>query len=427
MGKGCPMSRVRIDAIKPGNTLAEDVINADGRFLLGKGTMLDPAHLRVLKIWGITSVEIQGTPGEDLAVSSEAIDPAILQAAARYVRENFCLADLTHPFMKEVFEVCTRRRARRMLAEPTEGGTAGSREPETPPVFSPQAASVGENRKRKLDALLKKDVCLPSLPEIFGELTEVLGDPRSSAFHVANVISKDPNLSARLLKIVNSAFYGFPSKIDTISRAVMIVGSKQLSTLALGTSVIHIFRDIPPDLVDMKSFWQHSVACGIGARMLASYKNLANTERLFVAGLLHDIGRILIYKHFPQDGRETLLKARQARCLLRSAEIELLGFDHAQIGGDLLKKWMLPPTLERAVADHHQPADSQYAVEAAAVYLADILVNALGIGTSGERYVPPLFPEVWQEIGLPLEAISKIVPFIDRQIEEIMHNFFDER
>jgi hypothetical protein len=104
-----------------------------------------------------------------------------------------------------------------------------------------------------------------------------------------------------------------------------------------------------------------------------------------------------------------------------------LGFDHAQIGGDLLKKWMLPPTLERAVADHHQPADSQYAVEAAAVYLADILVNALGIGTSGERYVPPLFPEVWQEIGLPLEAISKIVPFIDRQIEEIMHNFFDER
>jgi putative nucleotidyltransferase with HDIG domain len=421
------MSTVRIDDLKPGNILAEDVINADGRFLLGKGITIDPKHLRVLKIWGITSVEIQGTPGEDLTVSSEAIDPAVLQAAERYVREYFFLADLNHPFMKEVFEVCTRRRAKRMLADPTEGGTAGSREPEISPVFPPRASPGDENRKKKLAALLEKDVRLPSLPEIYAEITEVLGDPHSSAIHVANVISKDPNLSARLLKIVNSAFYGFPSKIDTISRAVMIVGSRQLSTLALGTSVVHIFRDIPPDLVDMKSFWQHSVACGIGARMLASYKNMPNTERLFVAGLLHDIGRILIYKHFPRDGREVLLKARQARCLLRSAEIDLLGFDHAQIGGNLLKKWMLPPTLERAVADHHQPAESQYPVEASAVYVADILVNALGIGTSGERYVPPLFPEVWSEIGIPQEAISKIVPFIDRQIEEITRNFFDER
>ena len=421
------MSRVRIDAIKPGNTLAEDVINADGRFLLGKGITLDPTHLRVLKIWGITSVEIQGNSEDSSTPSPEAIDPAILQAAERCVRGYFCLADLTQPFMKEVLEICIRRRAQKMLAEPAAEVMASPLETESLPVFSPRAAPGGEDRKRKLDVLLDQDVLLPSLPEIYIEITEVLGDPRSSALHVANVISKDPNLSARILKIVNSAFYGFPSKIDTISRAVMIVGSKQLSTLALGTSVIHIFRDIPPDLVDMKSFWQHSVACGIGARMVASYKNMANTERLFVAGLLHDIGRILIYKHFPRDGREILLKARQARCLLRSAEIDLLGFDHAQIGGNLLKKWMLPPTLERAVADHHQPAESQYAVEAAAVYLADILVNALGIGTSGERYVPPLFPEVWQEIGLPPEAINKIVPFIDRQIEEIMHNFFDER
>ena len=197
-------------------------------------------------------------------------------------------------------------------------------------------------------------MALVSLPHIFTEINRVISDPRSSAVHVADVISKDPNLTARLLRIVNSAFYGFPSKIDTISRAVTILGSKELSTLALGTSVLNIFNDIPADLVDMKSFWEHSVACGIAARMIGSYKNIANTERLFVAGLLHDIGRIIIYKYLPSEGREMLLYAQQTDCLLRSAEMEVLGFDHGQIGAMLMQKWKLPVILEQALGYHHQ-------------------------------------------------------------------------
>ena len=129
-------------------------------------------------------------------------------------------------------------------------------------------------------SLVGEDTQLASLPNIFMEITDVLSDPRSSAINIANVISKDPSLSAKLLKIVNSAFYNFPSRIDTISRAVMIIGSKQLSALALGTSIIRIFQDIPSDLVNMKSFWEHSLACGIGARMIASYKNIHNTEQI---------------------------------------------------------------------------------------------------------------------------------------------------
>ncbi len=420
------MSRVKIDALKPGNILAEDIRTVNGRFLLGKGVKIDPTHLRILKIWGITSVEIEGGSQESSAAPPDVIDPAVIHTAEEFTRRYFCHTDLDHPFIREVFDICARRRALKMLSDSGGEGPALALPPEIPPVFSYASDPAVVSRKRSLDGLLGEDLCLPSLPEIFIEITKVLGDPRSSAVHVANVISKDTALSARLLKIVNSAFYGFPSKIDTISRAVMIVGSKQLSTLALGTSVIHIFRDIPPELVDMKSFWEHSIACGIAARMLASYKNMPHTERLFVAGLLHDLGRILIYKHFPREGKETLLEARKTGRLLRSAEIEILGFDHAQIGGTLLKKWMLPPTLDEAVGDHHQPAGSRHAVEASAVYLADLLVNALGIGSSGERYVPPLLPEVWSEMGLPKEAVSKIVPFIDRQIEEVVHNFFDE-
>jgi hypothetical protein len=160
--------------------------------------------------------------------------------------------------------------------------------------------------------------------------------------------------------------------------------------------------------------------------MIASYKNISNTERLFVAGLLHDLGRIIIYKHLPRQGRETLLRARRTNCLLRFAEFETLGFDHTQIGGMLLRKWALPFILEQAVEYHHDPLKSKHPLEATIVHISDILINALGLGTSGERFVPPVIPEAWTDLGLRTEMFAKIVQLIDRQVEEVLHNFFDD-
>jgi HD-like signal output (HDOD) protein len=419
------MGKVNIDLLKPGMVLAEDLIHSNGRFLLGKGVALDPTHLRVLKIWGVVSVEIEGAANDFRLPDLDEIDPAVREAAEKLTQERFSLTDSNHPFLRALSNICTLRQAQQMVLEETRGNNRAPVELERAPISEPKSIGHSSRNKKDLSSLADEDVNLASLPNIFTEISKVIGDPRSSAIHVANVISSDPNLSAKLLKVVNSAFYSFPSKIDTISRAVMIVGSKQLSTLALGTSVVNIFQDIPADLVDMKSFWKHSIGCGISARMIAGYKNVSNTERLFVAGLLHDIGRLLIYKHLPQEGREILLQAKRTNCLLRSAEVEILGFDHTQIGGMLLKKWKLPLILEQAVGNHHQPSQSQYPLEATIVYIADILINALRIGTSGERFVPPLIPEVWTELGLPTEIFTNIVPLIDRQIEEVTRNFFD--
>jgi HD-like signal output (HDOD) protein len=419
------MGRVNIDALTPGMVLAEDLVHSTGRLLLGKGAVLDPTNLRVLKIWGIVSAEIEGASNDFRLPNLDEIDPAVLQAAKNITQERFSLADLDHPFLRALFNICTLRQAQQMALEGTRENDRAPAGPERGPISEPKSMRHSSRSKRDLFSLADGDVTLASLPNIFTEISRVIGDPHSSAIHVANVISSDPNLSAKLLKVVNSAFYSFPSKIDTISRAVMIVGSKQLSTLALGTSVVNIFQNIPADLVDMKSFWKHSIACGISARMIAGYKNVSHTERLFVEGLLHDIGRLLIYKHLAREGREILLHAQRTNCLLRSAELEILGFDHTQIGGMLLKKWKLPLMLEQAVGNHHQPSQSQYPLEATIVYIADILINALRIGTSGERLVPPIMPEVWTELGLPMEIFTNIVPLIDRQIEEVTRNFFD--
>ena len=419
------MGKVNIDTLKPGMVLAEDLFHADGRLLLSKGLKLASNHLRVLKIWGIAAADIEGVSDGSSPPALEEIDPAVLQQAEALTRKQFSHAHVDHPFLKELFRICTLRRAQRMALQKTSGADGGAAGVETAPTAKVISNAPVGNRKRDLASLLEEDVALVSLPHIFTEINRVISDPRSSAVHVADVISKDPNLTARLLRIVNSAFYGFPSKIDTISRAVTVLGSKELSTLALGTSVLNIFNDIPADLVDMKSFWEHSVACGAAARMIGSYKNIANTERLFVSGLLHDIGRIIIYKNFPSAGREMLLYAQQSECLLRSAEQEVLGFDHGQIGAMLMQKWKLPVILEQALGYHHRPTQSQHPLEAGLVHIADILINALMIGTSGERFVPPVIPEVWTDLGLSTEIFTKSVQLVDRQVAEILHNFFD--
>jgi HD-like signal output (HDOD) protein len=419
------MGRVNIDALKPGMVLAEDLRHSNGRLLLGKGAVLDQTHLRVLKIWGVGSAEIEGGADDFRTPTLDEIDPSVLEAARELTRKRFCLPKADHPFLQALFHICALRQAQRMVQKGAVGDDQISPDPEKVPISEAKSAPASSRSGQDLSSLVDEDVNLASLPHIFTEISRVIGDPRSSAIHVGNVISKDPNLSAKLLKVVNSAFYSFPSKIDTISRAVMIVGSKQLSTLALGTSVVSIFQNIPADLVDMRSFWTHSVACGISARMIASYKNVSNTERLFVAGLLHDIGRLFIYKRLPREGREILLLARRTPCLLHSAEFDILGFDHTQIGALLMKKWQLPLMLEQVVGNHHQPSKSQFPLETTIVYIADILVNALRIGTSGEGLVPPIISEVWEDLGLPVEIFSKIVQLVDRQVEEVTHNFFD--
>jgi putative nucleotidyltransferase with HDIG domain len=256
------------------------------------------------------------------------------------------------------------------------------------------------------------------------QINSTIEKPNSSANDIAKVISRDTGLSARLLKIVNSPFYGFPSKIDTLSRAVTIVGTKQLSTLAMGLNIINVFNNIPSDLINMQSFLEHSIVCGIISRILASYKNIQNSERLFVAGLLHDIGRMILYNSAPVHAREALIKAKQFNSLLFKTEQETLGFDHTQIGGLLLKKWKLPISLENIVKYHHTPQKSQNPLEPAIVHLADIMTNALGMGSSGERLVPPLDPDAWELIDLSTNILALIINQMDRQVEETFQLLF---
>ncbi len=268
--------------------------------------------------------------------------------------------------------------------------------------------------------LVRQTDHLPSLPSIFGRLVDLMSDPSSSSGMFAQVIQRDTAVSARLLKLVNSPYYGFPSRIETISRAITLVGTKELCALTLAMSVLTLFRDIPEGLVNMRSFWKHSIACGLVARMLAEKKGDADSEPFFVGGLLHDVGRLILYMQFPEESGSAITSAQSKHILLFGAERRLFGFDHAELGGMLLKQWGLPERMADMVGHHHAPEKASDPLSAGILHLADIAVNAVAIGTSGEHYVPPLRGESWKALSLPEGALKNILERSCRRTDELL-------
>ncbi|MFP5238617.1 MAG: HDOD domain-containing protein, partial [Acidobacteriota bacterium] len=153
---------------------------------------------------------------------------------------------------------------------------------------------------------------LATLPQVVIQTLEALKNPNVSYGYVASIIGKDTALSAKLLKLVNSALYSFPEPVETIDRAVTVVGASRLTSLALGVSMINYFADIPHDVLDMRSFWKHCLSCGVLARLLAVTAGHPNEERCFVAGLLHDVGRLIMLKNHPALVAQAIALAGEA-------------------------------------------------------------------------------------------------------------------
>ena len=275
--------------------------------------------------------------------------------------------------------------------------------------------------------LLQSYVEVSSLPMIYYQISEAVNDPRASMASIGKVIAEDPGLTVRLLRLVNSAFYSFPSKIETISQALVIIGTQQLCDLALGTSVTTMFNGIPEDLVNMRSFWQHSVACGVAAKTLATHRREPNIERFFVMGMIHDIGRLVIYKRLADMGREILLQCKSKGTLMYLTEKEMIGFDHAVLGKELLESWKLPPSIVEAVAFHHQPrAAKRYPIEAAVVHVADIIANAAQSGSSGECFVPPLRVEAWESLNLSTSILPSVLDHLEHYVNDMVRTILKE-
>jgi len=227
-----------------------------------------------------------------------------------------------------------------------------------------------------------KDVSgLVSPPEVCIQMLDLVESPMSTAHEIGEVIASDPNLSARLLKLVNSSFYNYSGRIDTLSRAIAIVGTRELYSLAVSVSAIRSFSRIPVEIINMDTFWRHSLFCGIIARYLGKRCGVLHPERLFVAGLLHDIGSLVVFARVPEKAKELLMIAQNDEQALAYAEQQEFGFNHADLGGMLATLWNLPDTLVEAISCHHNPLDAVCSKQQAAIIkIADILADRSDLG-----------------------------------------------
>ncbi|MCK5149065.1 HDOD domain-containing protein [bacterium] len=278
-----------------------------------------------------------------------------------------------------------------------------------------------------MDVLFEETFRIPTLPSIFVEIRELIGNPRHSMADIAALIDKDAGLTIRLLRLANSAYYGLRNEVDTVKRALVCIGTRELQNMVFCTSVVKMFHGIPEELINMTLFWKHSVGCGLMAKSLATYIPSINPDQMFIAGLLHDVGRLLIWKQLPKKSSQILLHAQSQAMILQHAEQQYLGYDHCDVAARLLQMWNIPEIISESVTYHHQPQESKkYFKETSIIHLADIIVHALELGQSGERFVPPLNPESWEALGLKSTMFIPMIRQMNAQYQEVIRSILQE-
>ncbi len=266
---------------------------------------------------------------------------------------------------------------------------------------------------------------LVSPPDVCVKISEMLASDSASADDFSDVIIRDTGLTARIMRVVNSPFYGLRARVDTVSRAVAVLGTRELSSIVYSLSAVQAFAEIQCELTNMNTFWRHAVYTGLTARNLATKVNVLHPERLFVAGILHDIGTLVINQRFPDVAATTIAAAEADEDLLYRKEQDLLGFDHAALAALMLEKWNLPATTCDAIRWHHDPELSDVSTDDAVVlHLADLLANYSITGCFRERKEedPALDLNELHARGLPTTIdLDELLDEVDQQFVETIY------
>lgn len=273
-----------------------------------------------------------------------------------------------------------------------------------------------------IQKMLGKIDKLPTLPFVVTALNDLIRNPQTSAADIHKIIMKDQSLSSRILKLVNSSFYGFSERISSISHAIVILGFNTVKNVALTASVFDMFsKDKEPNVhFDHKAFWLHSLGVAATARLLATKVKLPGVEDIFVAGLLHDIGKMVLDQYAHDKFVDILKMVHEKNMLIKDAEAEILnGVNHAQVGAWLGMKWKLPTGLVQMVGFHHHPMPDDPLMRAVAcIHVADILARSLDIGSGGDNLVPKISTEAWNVLGIPLSDLDLIMKHMEDELAD---------
>lgn len=270
------------------------------------------------------------------------------------------------------------------------------------------------------ELLVEKMPNLASSSVVYSHLMKVFNDPHASMEDYEKWIEMDPTLTAKLLRLANSAFWGFGANVKSVREALLRLGLQQVRKVVLSSTVMNFFKGVFSEWVNMKDFWMHSLGTAIIARCLAQESRKINPEEAFAAGLMHDLGRLVFFMQDPSGVQQVFRRYNQQYQPLYEIEAEVLGFTHADLGGVLLNNWGLPVELVQAVRYHHSPlaANANYADHAAIVHFADILAHAMELGGSGQTRLPQPQMKMWDRLGIPISSLEKILTQADKMYQE---------
>jgi putative nucleotidyltransferase with HDIG domain len=258
---------------------------------------------------------------------------------------------------------------------------------------------------------------LPALPIVVTELLASFDDPDVELGELAAKVSNDQALAAKTLRLANSSFYGLQSRVRTISQAIAVLGFDSVRSLVVGAGVIGGFQEGRALGFDFDGFWRHAIATALCARALARHAR-CNPELSFVAGLLHDLGRLVLVTRFPEQYAEVLAQRSLRDCGLLEAERAALGIDHAQVGRALAQHWRIPDLICRTIANHHHPMEQDYGDLPAVVHVANVISHGLDLAGDEDELVPVLVQGAWDSLRLTPAALRAVFAQTEAQFED---------
>ena len=304
----------------------------------------------------------------------------------------------------------------RWRAERAADGALPRTAPAAPLATPAAAAAAAASTLIDLGSLQQRIAQLPALPRAAAEALAMLRDENSGAEDCARCIGTDQALTARVLRLANSAFYGVPGRVGSVNRAVQMLGKRTLRG-ALTTVVLSgQFSAIQCEGFRFDGFWRHTIGTAIGAEAIARARSL-DDETAFTAGVLHDIGRLALAAHFPRETAAMLELARTRDLPWLEAERLALQTDHAVIGAAIASHWNFPAGVQAAIAAHHLPRqDGNGAGMADVIHVADAIVHALDLAGEAGEAVPEIDAQAWQRVGLSADQALELFQCIEQGV-----------
>ncbi|MBI4633258.1 MAG: HDOD domain-containing protein [Deltaproteobacteria bacterium] len=254
---------------------------------------------------------------------------------------------------------------------------------------------------------------LPTIPSTLKRLSVLIEKPKITLDEISRFVANDPALATKVLKMVNSAIYGFPGRISSVSHAIMLLGLNVVKGLLLGVSVFEIMQK------SMLGLWDHSVGCAVVARLIAVKKGLKEPDEVSVAGLLHDIGKVILLLEFSKEYESAMEDAQTQGVIISEAEKDHFAEGHANVGAWLAEKWCFPRNLIEVMGNHHRPQLSRIAqTETAIVHLSDIIIRARGVGFAGDNSLPVINAAAFEMLKLTEADIKEILKEMENSLEE---------